>query len=477
MSDIDLVVEDSPLWPDPDFSTMRNLTCINYSQSDFRDSELPLTASAWVPSRDSLIFAFGPSKSNARLYIAHQAVLDRNNCYSGGDWDLASLPKSHDGVDKIINLHYHDRQECCFFVFAGGAIIRVEDKRDPDSFDLVGSLDAEVTAAAWSPDGSLLAITTCAKTVVLLSESCDQVASLSFSSDDEKLSKHVSVGWGKSETQFKGKGAKALRDPTLPNEVVRGEISPNDQKGTVISWRGDSSLLAINAFEEGQRRMIRVYSREGVLDSVSEPVDGLEGALSWRPEGKFICGIQRLDQSAHVVFFERNGLRHGGFPLRMTSNGLSTWARVIFLSWNNDSTVLAILFTDRVQLWTMGNHHYYLKQELPFPNSKHPSCDSVLPLSIKWHPTDPMRAMFPESYEDESALDMVDHSIDPSGGFISNISLVRLAFDVCSGPTSPPHDFGFTMVIDGCMFLPTLHDVELFLTLSMQPNCSSPSSD
>jgi elongator complex protein 1 len=204
--------------------------------------------------------------------------------------------------------------------------------------------------------------------------------------EDLKASSHVSVGWGKKETQFKGKGAKALRDPTMPEKTDEGVLSPNDDSKTHITWRGDGAYLAISTIEAGTRRLIRVYSREGVLDSVSEPVDGLEGAISWRPAGNLIAGLQRMEDCINVVFFERNGLRHGQFSLRLSYDQMRLPDQHICLSWNSDSTVLAVMMTDCTQFWTMGNYHWYLKQEI--------RTDSLLPYSaLIWHPEKSLRLL------------------------------------------------------------------------------------
>src|SRR5690606_2533945 len=142
-----------------------------------------------------------------------------------------------------------------------------------------------------------------------------------------------------------------------------GKLSPHDHGKTTISWRGDGQYVAICTKEESPaRRLIRVYSRDGQLDSASKPVDGLEGVLSWRHSGNLIAGIQRLKDRIDVVFFERNGLRHGEFTLPISADRIES-ENIRQLSWNPDSTVLAISYDDRVQLWTMGNYHYYLKQE------------------------------------------------------------------------------------------------------------------
>jgi len=268
--------------------------------------------------------------------------------------------------------------------------VREEPLPGEDQIEIVGSVDAGITAARWSPDEELLAITTQADTVVFMSRSFEGVTDISMTVEDLKASNHVSVGWGKKETQFKGKGAKALRDPTIPEKVDEGVLSSDDDSSATISWRGDGAYLAISTIEGGNRRLIRVYSREGVLDSVSEPVDGLEGALSWRPAGNLIAGIQRLQNRVDVVFFERNGLRHGQFSLRLTEAQLQFPGQHIGLSWNSDSTVLAVILAECTQLWTMGNYHWYLKQEI--------KTSSLLPTSsLVWHPEKSLRFIAPAS--------------------------------------------------------------------------------
>ena len=100
---------------------------------------------------------------------------------------------------------------------------------------------------------------------------------------------------------------------------------------------------------------------------------------------------------------ERNGLRHGGFELR---EGVEVWrtGKVREMMWNADSEVLAIWIEregedvgeccggwgsdahrDLVQLWSMNNYHYYLKQEI---FSQKP--DSGRFRGLKWHPEQPL---------------------------------------------------------------------------------------
>ncbi len=301
-------------------------------------------------------------------------------------WDAPS-PNPDLACDEILSLHYFGDSLTACLVLAGGDIVVVREEPLPgdDRIEIVGTVDAGITAARWSPDEELLAITTKADTVVFMSRSFEGVTDVAMISEDLKASNHVSVGWGKKETQFQGKGAKALHDPTMPEKIDQGVLSPNeDFRAATISWRGDGAYLAISTIHDNARRLIRVYSREGVLDSVSEPVDGLEGTISWRPAGNLIASIQRLGDHVDVVFFERNGLRHGQFSLRLTPEQIQAPTQHIQLHWNSDSTVLAVALEESIQLWTMNNYHWYLKQEI---RTSH-----LLPVnSLVWHPENPLQ--------------------------------------------------------------------------------------
>jgi elongator complex protein 1 len=375
---------------------MRNLKNVRLAEVHLQN-ELPLTATAWDTASDAVICTFGPTEANPIIelrrkhqdsYFTNPVGAEVFECIAS--WD-APCPLPDLPCDRVLSLHYFADSLTACLVLEGGDIVIVREDPLPgeDKIEIVGSVDVGIAAAAWSPDEELLALTTRANTFLYMTREFENVAEITFTPEDLNASQHVSVGWGKRETQFQGKRAKALRDPTIPEKVDEGRLSSNDDGRTTISWRGDGAYVAVNSIEAGVRRVIRVYSREGTLDSVSEPVDGLEGALSWRPYGNLIAGIQRLEDKVDVVFFERNGLRHGEFTLRLTEEERASWASDIHLSWNVDSTILAVLFRDRIQFWTMGNYHYYLKEEVPvLVNPVYPH-----PFVFKWHQEKALRSV------------------------------------------------------------------------------------
>ena len=368
---------------------MRNLNIVGRSLLRFAgEKPLPLTATAWDAASDALVCAFGPSESRATIELKklhHTRTSGEGKLESIASWD-APCPLPSLTHDSILSLHHFADTATTCLVLAGGDIILV--RENPSSTDelveIVGSVDVGISAAAWSPDEELLAITTHADTLLLMSRDIENIASINLTPEDVNVSSHVSVGWGKKETQFKGKRARALQDPTVPETVDEGVLSPLDDRSITISWRGDGAWFAVSKVEGERRRMIRVYSREGQLDSVSEPVDGLEGALSWRPSGSLLASTRRTTDKIEVVFFERNGLRHGQFDLRFTREQLAALRTPLSLKWNSDSNVLAVSYPNKVQLWTMSNYHYYLKQELPFPET------ASRTVACSWHSERPL---------------------------------------------------------------------------------------
>ncbi|KPM45720.1 Elongator complex protein 1 [Neonectria ditissima] len=395
---------------------MRNLRNIRFGRCRRPD----VTAACWDPERDQVVCTAGPTLQSPAIELLRIDGDQNISLRTVATWDAPS-PNPDLPVDRVVSLQYLGGSATTCLVLEGGDIITVQEDEFSSGeahIEIVGSIDDGIAAARWSPDEELLVVVTKAGSVIFMGASFDPVAEVSMTVEDLKASKHVSVGWGKRETQFQGRGAKALRDPTIPEKVDQGVPSPHEDGATTISWRGDGAYVAINAVENGARRVVRVYSREGELDSASEPVDGLESSLSWRPEGNLLAGIQRFSDRVDVVFFERNGLRHGQFTLR-SPTGPVTPHEKIRLEWNSDSTVLAVIFKDMLQLWTTGNYHWYLKQEIPISSDS--SC-------LAWHPEKALRFAAASS---------------------SDVLVTEYIFHTARGLCRPPFDNGAVAVIDG----------------------------
>lgn len=409
---------------------MRNLRNIKHAKYKLSEgSNAALTGATWDASDDSLILAFGPTEESPAISL-RRLKNDANGITDAlpiASWDAPS-PKPDLRVDRVVDIHCFPDTKYVVLILQGGdiVVVREDPQESEDLIEIVGSIDAGISAAVWSPDEELVTICTNANTLLFMTRDFDSMADITLTAEDLKVSNHVSVGWGRKETQFKGRGAaRTLRDPTMPEHVDEGTVSELDDCQASISWRGDGQFVAVSSILDvnPKRRVIRVYSREGILQSVSEPVDGLEQALSWKPSGQVIAAIQRQNEVIKVVFFERNGLRHGEFCLRLDPGLMATVGKVINLTWNNDSSVLAVSFSDRVQLWTTGNYHYYLKQEIVFNNTAAPNLATTV-----WHPEKPLQVACGTRYD---------------------LRRLQYQLEVSRGSVNHPHDDGLVAVIDG----------------------------
>ncbi|EPX74371.1 elongator subunit Iki3 [Schizosaccharomyces octosporus yFS286] len=328
--------------------------------------------------------------------------------------------------DQICNMQFlGDSMSICISM-KGGDIIMVKTEPAPGEpvVEVIGNVENGIIASCWSPDEQVLSILTGGNTILHMTKRFDVIAETTLSENDlSEFNKHISVGWGRSETQFRGKRVRAqLRDPTLPEQIDEGKLSDVDDGKVNMCWRGDGAYVAINRIEAGSRRAIRVYSREGVLDSISEPQDGHQSFLSWKPSGSVLASVQSSFGDANeskVIFFERNGLRHGEFSLGCPSNEKFTG-----LAWNNASSILAISTPQSIALWTTGNYHWYLKKTIPIASHA----------SFCWHP------------ERSQSLFVTN------GSHVERIDL-EFAYPTCK--TAAPTDYGLTPVIDGSSLLVT----------------------
>ncbi|KAG2050912.1 pol II transcription elongation factor [Suillus hirtellus] len=258
--------------------------------------------------------------------------------------------------------------------------------------DIVGSVDSGILSVEWSPDDTLLVMITGDENLILMTSTFDVLSEAPLHTEDFGEDAPINVGWGAKETQFHGSIGRAhlKASPQSPTQI---QENPSDGGLPRVSWRGDGAYFVVSSLarqtpQSSKGRVLRVYSNEARLQSTAEMIAGLEPSLSWRPSGNLIASTQKeiragpLDTQRTgkhgVVFFERNGLPHGGFNLRDDRN-----SRIKHLAWSSDSNVLAVLIErvdgDVVQLWTTGNYHWYLKQEISAPLSTRFT-------SINWHP-------------------------------------------------------------------------------------------
>uniref|UniRef100_A0A8C1XCB8 Elongator complex protein 1 n=1 Tax=Cyprinus carpio TaxID=7962 RepID=A0A8C1XCB8_CYPCA len=288
------------------------------------------------------------------------------------------LPEDGSGVVVAIQ-DLPDQESVCVATGSGDVILY---NLNTSQLECVGSVESGLTGMTWSPDQELVTLTTGQETIIMMTKDFEPITEVAINQDDFGEGKFITVGWGKKETQFHGSEGKQAHRSALPNQLPR------------ITWRGDGQFFAVSTVcpQTGARK-VRIWNRECVLQATSEVVNGLEQPLCWRPSGSLITSTQRHPNKHSVVFMEKNGLLHGDFNLPFGKEQV----KVKELLWNSDSTVLAVWMEDLkpgenehpntyIQLWTVGNYHWYLKQSLHFGSEplRAPAC-------VCWDPEKPLR--------------------------------------------------------------------------------------
>ena len=225
------------------------------------------------------------------------------------------------------------------------------------SIEVIGSFPTGLSGIWKSQDDELLVLTAKDNAVILMTAG-DYEPLLEFNPDQEtnEAFANVNVGWGAKATQFHGKAGKSAREVT---QEAPEEASESDFK---VVWRDDGLYFAVSYVGNDKIRRIRVFNRQGQLQSTSEDVKSLGTSLAWKPNGgALIASSMKLPNGKDVIgFFEKNGLRHGEFLLQNP-------CKVHDLKWNCDASILALHLTteineDLIQLWTVSNYKWQLKK-------------------------------------------------------------------------------------------------------------------
>uniref|UniRef100_A0A672QR58 Elongator complex protein 1 n=1 Tax=Sinocyclocheilus grahami TaxID=75366 RepID=A0A672QR58_SINGR len=309
------------------------------------------------------------------------------------------LPKDGSGVVVAIQ-DLPDQESVCVATGSGDVILY---NLSTSQLECVGSVESGLTGMTWSPDQELVTLTTGQETIIMMTKDFEPITEVTINQDDFGEDKFITVGWGKKETQFHGsEGKQAAQKYDTDLRIIRRSLSfqpvqpalPWDDRKPRITWRGDGQLFAVSAVcpKTGARK-VRIWNRECVLQATSEVVNGLEQPLCWKPSGSLITSTQRHPNKHSVVFMEKNGLLHGDFTLPFGKEQV----KVKELLWNSDSTVLAVWMEDLkpgendhpntyIQLWTVGNYHWYLKQSVHFGSEP-----LRAPVCVCWDPEKPLR--------------------------------------------------------------------------------------
>ncbi|TIB42928.1 hypothetical protein E3P86_00144 [Wallemia ichthyophaga] len=436
---------------------MRSLTQFS-EYSNHSNHHNPLRQISYCPDLD---VTFGCCEKKAEFTLIGWS--DLGVCKHLATISHSPSPTPTTTDSQLISLAYlPDAQSVCILSRSGDiSLIRLAD------FDLhqdleypvehIGTVEPGITAASYSPDEELLVIVTLNDDLLLLTANgyFDVLAELPLRSSDFGQDKNVNVGWGSKSTQFHGRaGKQAATLPGGPSLVTSEQTEHTEHtldSQPRVSWRGDSAFFAVSTLDlldkesgDGQveARVIRTYSRASAeLQSTSEFAPGLLHPLAWRkgPGAPTMASVMRYGQSPgcaegyehlDIVFFERNGLRHGEFTLKGIVQGALEGkkdVRVKELEWSCDGVVLAVWLSidneDVVQLYSSANWYWYLKSEVPLRSAGN---------------TNSVQAL---SFSDESPLNL---SIILADSYRN----LEWSWTVYSSPNDR-HDLGLVGVVDG----------------------------
>ncbi|GMF52504.1 unnamed protein product [Phytophthora fragariaefolia] len=224
----------------------------------------------------------------------------------------------------------------------------------------VGAVAGGLRAVAWSDSHETLALVTGAGSLLVMS------------SDWEVL----------HETQ--------LQTALAPELELGGCERDAERWCCQLRWREDAKFVALNVAAVDTRtrepehkvlvftEQLELHARGRLEDGRAIP--GLGPALDWSQSLGLIASCEVRKGRLLVVFFERNGLRHGEFAIPAAYRAPEF--RVANVRWNATSDTLALSLHRTagsgeeggerpqavVQLWSRNNYHWYLKQEMQLPN-------------------------------------------------------------------------------------------------------------
>ncbi|XP_078577191.1 elongator complex protein 1-like isoform X2 [Branchiostoma floridae x Branchiostoma japonicum] len=338
---------------------------------------------------------------------------DTGTVYAGTDTGLVALDGDSHSVLSSVSLreagylceadnshlvgiqYLYDQDSVCVATSSGDVILW---NIPTQELECVGTVDSGLTCMAWSPNQDLVLLTTGEEKMVMMTSDFNPISETSIHQEEFGEAEFITAGWGKKETQFHGSEGKQA---AFQQKESVSPALPWDDRRPRVSWCRDAFVVSSVSPVDGARRL-RVWNRDCVLQATSENVSMLEQALSWKPSGSLIASTQRKPHRHEVVFFEKNGLRHGGFVLPFGKDEI----KVLELLWNSDSTVLVVWLEELcpvqeqgagdedksltpstyVQLWTVSNYHWYLKQNLHFGKSL-----ADRPAAVVWDAEHPYR--------------------------------------------------------------------------------------
>ncbi|XP_066914863.1 elongator complex protein 1-like [Clytia hemisphaerica] len=273
----------------------------------------------------------------------------------------------------------------------------------------------------------------------------DSINEFPIHSDDFGEAQQVNVGWGKKHNFMAQREKRLLKSRKLiqvhlccllMTDALR---SLGVEMANTFLFQVSILLQILDAFAFStmkgffRRRTKRLKDWNSVLDG----------------ERQGTCSQQKPNKH-DVIFFEKNGLQHGEFTLSSKPND----KLIKQILWNPNSDILTLLIQDlsrngtfSVQLWTTGNYHWYLKQELTFNEQ---------PPSLSWDPENAYKLHI-ISHDGEYQQFVYIYDVIQSKGDDENLAMVavidgsQLLLTPFRQMVLPPPMAAHTISLDACI--------------------------
>ena len=248
---------------------------------------------------------------------------------------------------------------------------------DEGSVEEVISSNSAILAAKWSPNEEHFLVVLADGTLIQYNTLFDFVSSVDLDDGDETYE---------------------------PDQEITSENS--QIKEADITWKADSRIFAINYLINGGYKCLTRDIKMDIIkgparadkdtqeinvQSVSEkPIKSMKLPITMMPSGSLIAGFQIIEESDNdvkhkIIFWEKNGLRHGQIELP-TFNGHLPFVKS--MKFNSDTSFLAVLIDfegdrsknstipkNQILIMHRSNYHWYIKRTIEsFETNIHEFC-------------------------------------------------------------------------------------------------------
>ncbi|KAF5832885.1 IKI3 family-domain-containing protein [Dunaliella salina] len=245
---------------------------------------------------------------------------------------------------------------------------------DTQQLEEVGAVEGGIVALQWSPDGEVLAVISGMGNILLMDQEWELLAEVHLADpppgcpNPGSWFRDIQLSW-RGDGKFFATSHRALRDGTPQRVMLVWDRTASCQLHATCEEA--EGLLPVLAWQPNGRHLYTVQQQSAVAHSSKPPgsaglaakraalragaqppqqqlagQEGVKGSEKTAPAGVHQHQQQQQQQALappkllppppRVLLYERNGLGHGGFPLRARG-------RVVAMEWSSDSELLAVV--------------------------------------------------------------------------------------------------------------------------------------